>query len=146
MNDRCIFCKIIQGEIPCERIYEDSDVLAFMDIGPIIKGHALVVPKEHWDPITEVPSGLLGRVMDAVQRVAAAQMTALHADGVNIHQANGAAAGQVIPHVHFHVIPRFNDDGHRWNWTPGAYASPAEMKEIAARLRGGHPGFSLLEK
>lgn len=136
MSGNCVFCKIVEGAIPSTRVYEDSHVLAFMDIGPIVKGHVLVIPKAHHDPLTDLPPALLARVMEVVQRVAAAQTGALKADGVNVHQANGAAAGQVVPHVHFHVIPRFDGDGHRWNWAAGKYAGPAEMQDLAAKLRG----------
>lgn len=135
MKDDCIFCRIVAGSLPCVRLFEDGDVLAFMDIGPIVKGHALVIPKAHRDPITDLSPDLLGRVMAMVQRVAAAQRRGLKADGVNVHQANGAAAGQVVPHVHVHVIPRFNGDGHRWNWTSTRYADDAEMAATAARIR-----------
>jgi len=138
MND-CIFCKIAAGRIPATRVYEDDAVLAFMDIGPIVKGHTLVIPKAHHDPLTAVPADLLARVIGVVQRVAAAQMAGLKADGVNVHQSNGAAAGQVVPHVHFHVIPRFAGDGHRWNWTAGRYADPAEMAALAERIRAALP-------
>lgn len=131
----CIFCRIVRGEIPSVKLYEDSEVLAFMDISPIVKGHALVIPKAHYDPLTALPPALLGRVMAAVQRIAAAQTTALMADGVNLFQANGAAAGQVVPHVHVHVIPRFNNDGHRWNWTSGRYDRHEDMDALAARIR-----------
>lgn len=131
----CVFCRIVRGEIPSVKLYEDSEVLAFMDISPIVKGHALVIPKAHYDPLTALSAALLGRVMSAVQRIAAAQMSALHADGVNIFQANGAAAGQVVPHVHFHVIPRFNNDGHRWNWTSGRYERSEDMEALAGRIR-----------
>jgi histidine triad (HIT) family protein len=136
VNDTCVFCKIVAGRIPSTKVYEDDAVLAFIDIGPIVKGHVLVIPKEHFDPLTAVPAALLGRVMEVVQKVAAAQITGLGADGVNLHQANGAAAGQVVPHVHVHVIPRFNDDGHRWNWTSTTYATPAESAAMADRIRG----------
>lgn len=135
MDDNCVFCKIVTGRIPSTKVYEDGEVLAFIDIGPIVKGHVLVIPKEHFDPLTAVPARLLGRVMEAVQKVAAAQIAGLGADGVNLHQANGAAAGQVVPHVHFHVIPRFNDDGHRWNWKSTTYATAAEASALADRLR-----------
>ncbi len=136
MSETCVFCKIVAGKIPSTKVYEDDAVLAFIDIGPIVKGHVLVIPKEHFDPLTRVPAALLGRIMEVVQRIAAAQMGGLRADGVNIFQANGAAAGQVVPHVHFHVIPRFNDDGHRWNWTSTTYATPEESAAIAGRIRG----------
>lgn len=136
MSADCIFCKIVAGRIPSTKVYEDDAVLAFMDIGPIVKGHVLVIPKAHHDPLTAVPAPLLARVMQVVQKVAAAQMAGLGADGVNLHQANGAAAGQVVPHVHFHVIPRFANDGHRWNWKAGAYSAPAEAAALADRIRG----------
>lgn len=136
MNDACIFCKIVRGEIPATRLYEDEAVLAFMDIGPIVKGHALVIPKQHHDPITAMPADLLARCIAVVQRLARAQVSALKADGVNVHQANGAAAGQVVPHVHFHVIPRFRGDGHSWNWRAGSYENRDEMQRLADLLRG----------
>lgn len=136
MSD-CIFCRIVRGELPCEKLCEDDDVLAFMDIGPLVEGHALVIPKTHHDPITAMPPGLLGKVMQVVQKIAAAQMSGLHADGVNLHQANGVAAGQVVPHVHIHVVPRFKNDGHHWNWNPRHYASPDAMRQKAEAIRRG---------
>jgi histidine triad (HIT) family protein len=135
MKDGCVFCKIVAGKIPSTKVYENDEVLAFVDIGPIVKGHILVIPKEHFDPLTALPPALLARVAEAVQRIAKAQFSALKADGVNVFQANGAAAGQVVPHVHFHVIPRFNDDGHRWNWKSIAYTDPSEAAILAARIR-----------
>ncbi len=134
MND-CIFCRIVAGELPASRVHEDDEVLAFMDIGPLVKGHTLVIPKRHYDPVTAMPCALLGRVMGVVQRVVAAQMQGLGADGVNLHQCNGAASGQVVPHVHFHVVPRFEDDGHHWNWKPKKYDDHAEMEALAGRIR-----------
>ena len=137
MSDTCIFCKIVRGEIPSTRLYEDAQVLAFMDIGPIVKGHVLVIPKQHFDPLTATPPDLLGKVMTVVQKVVKAQMNGLKADGVNVHQSNGAVAGQVVPHVHFHVIPRFATDGHKWNWAAKKYESMDEMKELAEAIRKG---------
>ena len=134
MND-CIFCRIVRGELPCTKLYEDADVLSFLDIGPLVKGHALVIPKAHFDPLTAVPPDLLGTLIVVAQKIAAAQLAGLHADGVNLHQANGSCAGQVVPHVHFHVIPRFADDGHRWNWAAVKYENPAEMAALGQRVR-----------
>lgn len=142
MPPECIFCRIVRGEIPATRVYEDADTLAFMDIGPIVKGHVLVIPKAHHDPLTSAPPETLHAVIATVQRIAAAQMSALGAAGVNVHQANGAAAGQVVPHIHFHVIPRFNDDGHRWNWASGRYDRPEEMEALADRLREAGSRFA----
>jgi histidine triad (HIT) family protein len=136
----CIFCRIVRGELPCTKLYEDEAVLAFMDIGPIVKGHVLVIPKTHVDPLTALPPELLGPIMLVVQKIAAAQMAGLHADGVNLHQSNGACAGQVVPHVHFHVIPRFANDGHRWNWSPQQYDSLDEMNQRAGAIRGALSG------
>jgi histidine triad (HIT) family protein len=134
MNPDCIFCKIVAGQIPCAKVYEDAEVLAFMDIGPIVKGHTLVIPKQHVEDIFEVPVGLLGRVMGVVQKIAVAQMNGLKADGVNIFQANRKAADQVVPHMHFHVIPRRQMDGHHWNWAAKKYADPQEMAQYAQSI------------
>ncbi|HEY8241695.1 MAG TPA: HIT family protein [Kiritimatiellia bacterium] len=137
MSETCVFCKIIRGEIPSTRIYEDDEVLAFMDIGPIVKGHTLVIPKRHLDPVTAVPPDLLLKVMKVVQKVVQAQLNGLKADGVNVHQSNGAAAGQVVPHAHFHVIPRFANDGHTWNWAAKKYESMDEVKKLAEAIKAG---------
>jgi histidine triad (HIT) family protein len=134
MSD-CIFCKIVEKQIPATVIYEDGDVLAFMDIGPIVKGHALVVPKKHCDPVTETPDDLLARLHVVAKRIAQAQMNGLGADGVNIMQNNGAAAGQEVPHIHVHVIPRFKGDGHHWNWNPQKYGDFDEMNDLAAKIQ-----------
>jgi len=138
MND-CIFCKIVAGEIPSIQVYENEHVLAFMDIGPIVKGHALVIPKAHHNPLADTPDEVLGQVMAAVRLVARAMQEGLGADGVNIHQANGEAAGQVVPHLHFHVIPRFKHDGHHWNWTPHPYADLSEAAALADRIQAALP-------
>ncbi len=135
MNADCIFCKIVAGQLPACKIYEDAHSLAFMDIGPIVKGHTLVIPKAHYDPLMRTPPAVLAQLIGVVQQVAAAQVRGLNADGVNIMQANGKAAGQVVPHLHFHVIPRFAQDGHAWNWRAKAYADAGEMRQLAERIR-----------
>ena len=136
MSTNCIFCKIVAGEIPSTRVYEDADTLAFMDIGPVIKGHTLVIPKQHYDPITKTPVDVLARLMKVVQKVAQAQLNGLKADGVNVLNANGTAAGQQVPHIHFHVVPRFKTDGHHWNWAAKKYDSIEEMKKLAEAIKG----------
>jgi histidine triad (HIT) family protein len=108
-----------------------------MDIGPIIKGHVLVIPKTCYDPITETPDEVLCKLIRVSKRVAASLMNELGADGVNIIQNNGAAAGQEVPHLHFHVIPRFEGDGHRWNWNAKSYDDIAEMEQLAETIRNG---------
>lgn len=133
-EQECIFCKIVQGELPCTKVYETEHILAFMDIGPVAKGHTLVIPKAHFDPLPALPAFLLRPVLEAVQKIVAAQYRGLQADGVNVSQANGQAAGQIVPHVHFHVIPRKNSDGVQRNWTSGAYDSQEEMAAYAKRI------------
>ena len=135
MDDACVFCRIAAGTIPGVKVYEDDDVLAIMDIGPIVKGHTLVMPKRHYGSLTDLPDPLLARIACVVKRIAAAQQRGLGAEGVNIHQSNGTCAGQVVPHVHFHVIPRMTRDGHRWNWKATSYGNPAEMQDMAARIQ-----------
>jgi len=132
-----IFEKIVNREIPATIVYEDEDTLAFMDISPIIKGHTLVIPKTCYDPVTETPDEVLTKLILLAKRIAAAQMKGLGADGVNIIQNNGAAAGQEVPHLHIHVIPRFEGDGHHWNWNSKSYDSADEMEQLAGKIRGG---------
>ena len=134
MNDECIFCKIASGNVPSTKVYEDNDTIAFMDIGPVVKGHTLVVPKEHWDPLTETPDEVLQKLIVVVKRIARAQISGLRAEGVNVTQANGKVAGQIVPHVHIHVIPRFSQDGFQRRWTPGEYDSEEEMRGYADRI------------
>lgn len=134
MSD-CIFCKIIAKEIPATVVHEDNDVLVFMDIGPIVKGHALVISKKHYDPVTETPDEMVAKLHVVAKRIADAQMNGLAADGVNIMQNNGAAAGQEVAHIHVHVIPRFSGDGHHWNWNAKKYDDFEEMNELAEKLR-----------
>lgn len=134
MSD-CIFCKIVAREIPATILHEDDDVLVFMDIGPIIKGHALVVSKKHYDPVTQTPDAVVAKLHLTAKRIVRAQMNGLGADGVNIMQNNGIAAGQEVPHIHVHVIPRFNDDGHHWNWNPKNYENFDEMAELAEKMQ-----------
>ena len=133
--EETVFSQIIEKKKPAEIIYEDEEVLVFMDIGPIIKGHALVISKKHYDPITETPDDILAKLHLVAKRIAQAQMNGLGADGVNIVQNNGTAAGQEVSHIHVHVIPRFNNDGHHWNWNAKKYDDFEEMKKLADKLR-----------
>lgn len=135
MNDHCIFCKIAAGTVPSVKVYEDEQVLAFMDISPITKGHTLVIPKAHHDPITTMPLPLLQQVVAVVQKIAKAQVDGLKADGINITQANGEIAGQVIPHVHFHVIPRSRNDRHSWNSPQRKYDADEEIGRYAGAIK-----------
>ena len=134
MSD-CIFCKIVAGQLPSCKVYEDADTLAFMDIGPIVPGHTLVIPKIHVEALPAAPHEVLQKLILVVQNIASSQLSAFKADGVNVIQANGRAAGQVVPHLHFHVIPRFATDGHHWNWKPHPYAKSEEMSALAEKIK-----------
>lgn len=121
-NPECIFCKIVAGEIPCARVYEDEHCLAFLDIGPLQPGHTLLVPKDHHERITDMPAATMAALGAVLPRVARAVMAATGAEGLNLLQANGECAGQVVPHVHLHVIPRGSTDGLGFRWRSGRYA------------------------
>lgn len=105
MND--VFCKIIKGEIPSTKVYEDDDVLAILDVSQVTRGHTLVMPKKHYANMLDCPSDILHKVMDVAQRIGQADMLVLGASGINILSNAGEAAGQSVPHFHVHVIPRY---------------------------------------
>ncbi len=112
----CVFCKIRDGQIPSFKLYEDSRTLAFMDINPLNPGHCLVITKNHAATIFDVEVLDLQAAIAATKKLAMALKGAVQADGINILQANGAAAFQSVLHFHFHVIPRFNNDGKGFDW------------------------------
>ena len=114
--DDCVFCKIIDGQLPSMKIDEDDSTLTFMDIHPLSSGHCLVVPKHHAATIFEADVHDLEAAMVAAKRVAHAIQEALRPDGLNVLQANGAAAFQSVPHFHLHLIPRWTDDGKGFDW------------------------------
>ncbi len=128
----CVFCKIIAGHIPSSRVYEDDHTFAFLDIAPFEKGHVLVVPKHHVAYLTDLPQDVLHPFISAVQSVAALLLKKLPCDGFNLVQNNGVCATQAVPHVHFHVVPRWN--GRAINWIPGAYGTPEELADVHRRL------------
>jgi histidine triad (HIT) family protein len=129
----CIFCRIATGDIPCAKIYEDDNVLAFLDLAPVHPGHTLVIPKDHYKDMLEVPAELGTAVFAALQKVAGAVMKATGAQGFNVMQNNGLAAGQTMFHIHWHIIPRFDDDGLEM-WAQGKYPDAAAMQEMAASV------------
>ncbi len=105
---KCIFCKIVQKQCSASVVYEDADVLAFLDIRPLSMGHTLVIPKDHYTDIFDIPASVICKVQAATQKIAFAVQKATGADGISIIQQNGKAAGQDIFHLHVHVVPRFN--------------------------------------
>jgi histidine triad (HIT) family protein len=134
--DECIFCKIVKGEIPSTKLFENENVLSFLDIMPASKGHALVIPKKHYRTLLDVPHEELKEVMEAVQKVAAAIMSSVEsAEGFNVVQSNKEVAGQVIAHVHFHIIPRSTEDNLNFSWEPGK-AEQEELAKYAKMVKG----------
>jgi histidine triad (HIT) family protein len=130
----CIFCKMAAGEIPVTKIYEDEAVLAFLDIGPLSNGHTLLIPKEHFEKLHDCPSELLGKVCSRLGRIAKAVAGAMNADGYNVLCNNGAAAGQLVGHLHFHIIPRNTGDGVFNRWPASKYPQ-GQIEAIAAKIR-----------
>ena len=129
----CIFCKIIEGKIPCHLLYEDKQTLSFLDIGPLSRGHCLVIPKNHYVTLETMPIELATACMETVARVGTAVLGATGAEAWNVLQNNGQQAGQVVGHVHFHIIPRTDSDGLGFRWPAGTLADP-DAKELAKTI------------
>ena len=132
-ND-CIFCKMVAGQIPVTKIYEDEVVLAFLDIGPISDGHTLVIPKQHFERLHDCPAELLSSFASHLGKIASAGAAAMNSDGYTVLCNNGRAAGQLIDHLHFHIIPRNTGDGvfNRW---PAYKYEQGKVDRIAAKIR-----------
>ncbi len=135
VKEDCIFCRIANGEIPSAKVYEDEDVTAFLDLAPANRGHVLVVPKRHYANALDFPCDLAPAVCLAVRKVAGALVKVLDAKGFNVFQNNGPAAGQSVFHIHWHIIPRFADDGLSM-WRQGSYPSQEDMNELAEKISG----------
>ena len=129
----CVFCKIIKGELPSEKVYEDGDVLAILDIRPVSAGHSLVMPKAHVLDLASAPAETLKALLPAVQKVGNAIIAALGVQGFNVGINNGRAAGQIVDHLHIHVIPRSAGDRLKL-WPQRDYAS-GEMTDVADKIR-----------
>jgi len=133
MQNTELFKKIISGEIPCEKVYEDDQAFAFLDIVPTNPGHVLVVPKVWSENILDTHPETLAHVIKVVQKIAIAVKQATGADGINVHQNNQEAAGQKVFHLHFHVIPRYHHDGYElWHGKP---TDEASLKEMGKKIR-----------
>ena len=130
----CIFCKIVAGEMPAHRIDEDEHTVAFMDINPWTRGHALVIPREHTPDLYEAPEATLHRTGVAAQRVARRMRDRLGCDGINLLNSTGAAAWQTVFHYHVHVIPRYEDDPLQLPGQPQE-ADEDELARVADELR-----------
>ncbi|MCR1842022.1 HIT family protein [Murimonas intestini] len=118
-NDNCIFCKIASGEIPSVTLHEDEDFRVILDVGPASKGHALILPKDHYANIYELPEEMTAKAYVLAKKIAARLTDALNCDGFNILQNNGEPAGQTVFHFHIHLIPRYQNDNVGLTWKPG---------------------------
>ena len=118
-DSNCIFCKIANGEIPSSTVYEDQDFRVILDLGPAAKGHALILPKEHFKDVCELDGAVAAKVLPLGAKIGAAMKEALGCAGFNLVQNNGAAAGQTVFHFHMHVIPRYENGPEMVTWTPG---------------------------
>lgn len=129
----CIFCKIVKGEIPADKVYEDENILAFLDITPVNPGHVLLIPKEHYKNLYDLPDETLKQLAPIIKKLSVAVKKSVNADGINIHMNNDKPAGQLVPHAHFHIIPRFINDG-REHWHGKPY-NKNESSEIASKIK-----------
>ncbi len=134
-NENCPFCNIVSGKAEGSIIYEDDIVVAFMDLIPARVGHALVIPREHYENIYDIPEEILAKVALAVKRVSVAVKKTFSADGVKIIQLNGRAAGQVVFHIHFHVIPIVNASGVEIGHLGRIKTRRSELDENAQKIR-----------
>lgn len=132
-EENCIFCKLASGEIPSHTIYEDDTFRVILDAAPASKGHALILPKEHYKDLYQIDETVAGEAMKLAKRMAADMTAKLGCDGFNLVQNNGEAAGQTVFHFHLHLIPRYKGDTAGITWNQGK-TSPEELEELAALL------------
>lgn len=134
-QDNCIFCKIIAGEIPSQAIYEDEKFRVILDVAPAAKGHALILPKDHYANLYELPDDLAADTIRLAKKMMKVMTDKLGCDGFNILQNNGETAGQSVFHFHMHLIPRYREDGQKIGWKPQE-VSQEELEEIRKQITG----------
>ena len=132
--EECIFCKIAEGKMPSEKIHEDEKTMTFMDIAPSNKGHCLVITKKHYETFNDVPEDELKNLISVTQKISNAIVSATSCHGYNVFMNNNKAGGQIVPHVHFHIVPRFEGDGVAHEWKKTKYIE-GEMKEYGEAIR-----------
>ncbi len=118
IDENCIFCKIANGEIPSKTVYEDDDFRVILDLGPASKGHALILPKDHYNDLYELTDDLTGKAFILAKKISILLKKKLNCEGLNLVQNNGRTAGQTVFHFHIHIIPRYNDDQQKIGWKP----------------------------
>lgn len=133
-DDKCIFCKIAGGEIPSSTLYEDDQFRVILDLNPASKGHALILPKEHFADVCALDEVTAAKVLPLAAKIGQAMKEELGCTGFNLVQNNGESAGQTVFHFHMHIIPRYEDGARIVSWDPGK-TTPEELEEIAGRLR-----------
>jgi histidine triad (HIT) family protein len=136
MSNDCLFCKIVSGEIPSTKVYEDKEVVAFLDIFPFTKGHTVVVPVEHHETFFDFPDDKVKNYFCTLRNLADRIRINLKADGLNIVQNNFRAAGQIIFHMHYHIIPRWVDDNRPFLKQPKDQATPEYLAEMLKLIKG----------
>jgi histidine triad (HIT) family protein len=137
-QDNCVFCRILKKEIPAHFVWEDEKTFVFLDINPLSKGHVLAVPKDHYENVFDIESGVWRELAVVSQRISQRMKEVLGAEGVNLFNASGEAAEQSVGHFHLHIVPRWKGDGLRMNdwWqTKTKKMSSAELSELAVKLR-----------
>lgn len=133
-DENCIFCKIANGEIPSATLYEDEDFRVILDMGPAAKGHALILPKEHYPNLYELPDELAKKDIVLAKKMITRMKKALECDGFNVVQNNGTPAGQTVFHFHMHLIPRYENDNAGFGWNIGEL-SDADREDILAKMK-----------
>ena len=134
VDQNCIFCKIAGGEIPSSTVYEDEDFRVILDLGPASKGHALILPKQHYKVLCELDEAIAAKVMPLAAKIGKAMKKSLGCAGFNVVQNNGTEAGQTVFHFHVHIIPRYEGGPSMVTWDPGK-AEPEELAKISATIR-----------
>lgn len=134
VNGNCIFCRIIKKDIPNAIIYENEKFLAFMDKYPINHGHTLIVPKQHYDNILEMPAEIVGEMFALIPSLAKAITSVIESDGFNINQNNGKSANQIVPHVHVHIVPRYSAEKVKGQWPTRKIAKMEELQDLALKI------------
>ena len=133
-DENCIFCKIANGEIPAATLYEDEDFRVNLDLGPASKGHALILPKEHYANLYELDDEVASKVLVLAKKMITKLTDVLGCDGYNLVQNNGEVAGQTVHHFHMHLIPRYEGDQVGLTWTPGTLTEE-DKEEILSKLK-----------
>lgn len=133
-DENCIFCKIANGEIPAATLYEDEDFRVILDLGPASKGHALILPKEHYANLYELDDEVASKVLVLAKKMITKLTNVLGCDGYNLVQNNGEVAGQTVHHFHMHLIPRYEGDQVGLTWTPGTLTEE-DKEEILSKLK-----------